>query len=122
MSFLSRLATFCALATLLPASGAAQVADGERVFRQRCVSCHSIDPGENRVGPSLSNVVGREAGRVEGARYSKALLGANLVWDAQTLDAFLADPNALVPGTSMRIRIANPTQRVAVIRYLGATD
>jgi cytochrome c len=63
-------------ALLCPGASPAQepaVTAGERLFRTRCASCHSLNPGENRVGPHLSGLVGRSAGSVEGARYSKAL-------------------------------------------------
>lgn len=58
---------------LLPAAASAQQADGERLFRQRCSACHTMDSGQNRAGPHLSGVVGRTAGSVRGARYSAAM-------------------------------------------------
>lgn len=104
------------------ATAIAHDADGERVFRQRCASCHSIEPDQNRVGPSLANIFGRAAGSVDGARYSEALRNLNLTWDEVTLDHFLADPNALAAGTTMRIRLTNPAQRAAVIQYLNSAE
>ena len=72
---------------------------GERMFRQRCASCHTIQPGQNRIGPHLAGIVGRKPGSVEGARYSKGLSALEPNWDATNLDAFLANPCAVAPGT-----------------------
>ncbi|MFC4732237.1 c-type cytochrome [Salipiger abyssi] len=101
---------------VLPAR--AQTADGERLFQQRCASCHSLDEGGRGAGPSLSGVFGRPAGSVEGARYSRALEESNLVWDAPTLDAFLENPRGTVPGTVMAVRVTDPAQREAIIDLL----
>ncbi|RVO25664.1 c-type cytochrome, partial [Sinorhizobium meliloti] len=71
------LISACILGVLLcPDASLAQepaAAEGERLFRSRCGSCHSVDPGENRAGPHLSELFGRAAGSVADARYSKAL-------------------------------------------------
>lgn len=108
-----------AVAAASPSAGAQDpAADGERQFRTSCGSCHSIEPGQNRVGPQLSGVVGREAGSVEGARYSAAMKRSGIVWDAATLDAYLATPRQAVPGTSMPVGLANAGQRAQIIEYL----
>ncbi|TIO09901.1 c-type cytochrome [Mesorhizobium sp.] len=103
---------------LLPAAASAQQVDGERLFRQRCGTCHSLEPGQNRVGPHLSGVIGRMAGSVEDGRYSAALRESGIVWDSQSLDAFLAAPRQRVPGTSMTVGVPNAAQRAAIIVYL----
>jgi cytochrome c len=113
------LVALVAVAGLLsPAAAFAQQADGERLFRQRCGTCHSLEPGQNRTGPHLSGVIGRAAGTVEGARYSTAMQDSNVVWDNQSLDSFLAAPRRMVPGTSMTVGIPNAAQRAAIISYL----
>lgn len=125
----SVLATLCRarapLAVLLPAAGlmlpaaaSAQQADGERLFRQRCGTCHSLEPSQNRAGPHLSGVIGRTAGSVEGARYSAAMRESGITWDNQSLDTFLAAPRQMVPGTSMTVGVPNAAQRAAIITYL----
>ncbi|WP_126975902.1 c-type cytochrome [Frigidibacter oleivorans] len=114
-----RLGGALTLLTALAAPAAeAQSADGERLFRQRCAACHSIEEGATGSGPSLHGVVGREAGTLEGARYSSAMQEAGLVWDDQTLDAFLANPRDTVPGTTMAVRITSAAQRSAIIAFL----
>ncbi|HXV23008.1 MAG TPA: c-type cytochrome [Alphaproteobacteria bacterium] len=76
----------------------ADSAKGERLFRA-CAACHTTEPGRHLTGPSLAGVFGRTAGTEEGfRRYSDALKSADLVWDETTLDAWLANPRALVPG------------------------
>ena len=91
---------------------------GERLFRTRCASCHSLNPGENRVGPHLSGLVGRSAGSVEGARYSKALSASGFVWDDERLQDYLNNPRQAVPGTTMSVSIRDAAQRSAIISYL----
>jgi cytochrome c len=88
----------------LPAARADPVR-GARVF-QRCYACHSVVRGEVKLpGPNLSGVLGRRAGSLPGFRFSPAMIEAGaargLVWTRATLDAFLADPPGLVPGTGM---------------------
>ncbi len=73
---------------------------GKRIFRL-CAGCHSLKRGEIRVGPSLAGLFGRMAGSVQGFRYSMALKNAAVVWDENTLDAWLANPRLLVPGNRM---------------------
>lgn len=112
-----------ALGVLLPlfrtAGTGAQDAEGARLFRQRCGACHGIETGQNRTGPHLKGVSGRPAGSVEGAPYSAALQNSGLVWDAATLDAFLAAPRQAVPGTTMTVAVPNAAQRAAIVAYLG---
>jgi cytochrome c len=78
---------------------------GERVF-QRCYACHSVAAGEDKLpGPSLRCVLGRRAGTLPGFDFSPAMIEAGaargLVWTRATLDAFVADPQRVVPGTVM---------------------
>lgn len=84
-----------------------------------CKACHSVEPGKTVIGPSLHGVFGRKAGSLAGASYSPAMAGSSLVWDAATLDAFLASPMAKVPGTRMTYAgQADPARRAAIIAYL----
>ncbi|MGH6957712.1 MAG: c-type cytochrome [Caulobacteraceae bacterium] len=104
-----------ALALAQPAQGAA--AKGAAVFEDRCSGCHSLDgPGE---GPSLAGVVGRKAGSLPGYDYTAAMKASGLTWTAATLDRFLADPQALVPGTAMQASVPDQADRGALIAYLA---
>lgn len=93
-------------------------AAGEAVFR-RCQACHVVDSDQNRVGPSLQGVFGREAGAVEGFRYSPAMANSGIVWDEETIDAYLADPRGYIQGNRMAFAgLRDPQQRADVIAYM----
>ncbi|MFI0845073.1 c-type cytochrome [Mesorhizobium sp. IMUNJ 23232] len=81
---------------------------GERLFRARCSACHSIDENQKRTGPHLHGIFGRQAASVEGADYSAALRELDLVWTAESLDTFIANPGSLAKGTRMTVRVPNP--------------
>ena len=110
------------LALLAAAADPPPPSVGERSF-QRCYSCHSVDPNEQGLpGPNLSGVVGRRAAALEGFAYSPAMRQAGargLTWTDETLDRFLADPEAVVPGTDMFMPpMRDPAERAALIDYL----
>ncbi|MBW8757855.1 MAG: c-type cytochrome [Burkholderiales bacterium] len=89
------------LAFLLAAAGAhAQDAAAGGMAFQQCAECHSPGNTDN-AGPGLQGVFGRKAGAKDGFTYSPAMKKSPLAWDDKTLDAFLKDPRAVVPGTSM---------------------
>jgi cytochrome c len=122
---ITRRKTCCAAALLaamlLPDIAAAQdAAAGERLFRQRCGSCHTVQPGQNRVGPTLAGIVGQRAGSVQGARYSPGLRDLGVTWDAGRLNSFLANPRAMVPGTTMTVSVPNDADRASIVAYLQA--
>ena len=112
-----------------PASNAPDpelVAAGEKVFK-KCKACHMVGEGaKNRVGPELTDVVGRPAGTAEGFKYSSAMQDAGkggLVWDDTSLHAYLADPKALVPGNKMTfVGLKKDKDRDAVIAYLDSFE
>lgn len=94
----SFIAVFIAVGSLAQAEGDAAL--GKKVFR-KCAACHSDNPTKRKPGPHLQAISGRPAAAVEGFRYSPALKESGLVWDDETLRAFLADPKATVPRTKM---------------------
>jgi cytochrome c len=99
---------------------AADADAGARVFKTQCGTCHAVVAGRNLVGPSLFGVVGRKAGDLPGFRYSAANKGADFVWDEARLDPYLANPKAVIPGTSMLYAgLKNDEQRADVIAYLA---
>ena len=100
--------------TLLLAGGL--LLEGKAVYEKRCTGCHAAD--EHRMGPRLRGVFGRRAGTADGYPYSDALKAVRAVWDAKTLDKWLADPDALVPGNDMSFRVEKPEERTAIIEYL----
>jgi len=124
------LARFAALgATLACVGGGALAGDGdavrgERIF-QYCFSCHSVVPNEQTQleGPSLYRIVGRPAASLPGFNYSDAMKKRGrdgLKWDAPTLNAYIADPQAIVPGTRMSAApLRDEQQRADLIAYLA---
>jgi cytochrome c len=117
-----------ALAALL-ATSAAYASDaqgdadnGKELFMNSgCPACHGVTKEDNaKVGPNLVGVVGRKAGT------TPSLLGPSenmkkygVTWSAETLDEFLVNPNAKVPGTAMAGILTDPQQRADVIAYLS---
>jgi cytochrome c oxidase assembly protein subunit 11 len=91
-------------------------AAGRELFATTCAECHALD--NPKVGPPLAGIVGRPAGSVPGYPYSAALARADVVWDEQTLDRWLENPQALVPGALMPYRLPDATRRRDIIAYL----
>lgn len=100
----------------LPALAAGDAAHGQQIYESRCVACHS--PDANRVGPMHRGVYGRKAGSVAGYNYSTAVKNSAVVWNEQTLDQWLTNPQAFIPGQKMNFKVANAQDRADVIAYL----
>nr|AFI78380.1 sulfur/thiosulfate oxidation protein SoxD [uncultured bacterium ws101A12] len=104
----------------------ALVAEGEKLFRQ-CKTCHQVGDGaKHRTGPHLNGVIGRAAGGADGFRYSGAfdkLAEDGVVWNAETLAAFLADPKGYARGTRMSFRgIKDADDLAAMTAYLATFE
>lgn len=127
-----RRSVIAALAALAPVAGSALAQDavrpvgdaarGAEVFRQ-CAGCHQLGAeAGNRIGPHLNGIFGRRAGGVEGFDYSNAMARAGadgLTWNPETLDAYIENPRALVPGTRMAFRgISDEQDRHDLLAYL----
>jgi len=116
----------CALAAAVAIAEATQApvttsvrgdsAHGKTLY-QACQACHSID--DNDLGPRHRGVVGRRAGSVADYNYSSALKNSGLTWDPATLDRWLSNPSALVPGTKMYFTIPDAQARADIIAYLA---
>jgi cytochrome c len=110
---------------VLPASLAASTAAaagpsgdpdrGEQLY-QACTDCHSLD--KNDVGPRHRGVYGRKAGSLPDYPYSDALKSSNIIWNEETLDKWLTDPQTFVPGVKMFFHLDNAQDRADVIAYL----
>ena len=93
--------------------------DGPTLFKQQCATCHTTNTSDPaRQGPSLFKIVGRPAGKADGFHYSAGFAEANFVWDDTRLDAYLANPQAMVPGSVMAYRQPKAETRAAIIAYL----
>jgi cytochrome c len=111
-----------ALLLLLPVVAAradGDAARGEARF-QDCAACHRLEAGANNVGPSLRGLFARKAGEIVDFRYSPAIKRSGIVWTPETLDRFITDPQALVPGNRMPYAgMANASDRADLIAYLS---
>ncbi|MCG3266953.1 cytochrome c family protein [Yoonia sp. I 8.24] len=100
----------------------ASAADGEGEFRP-CKACHSVEPGEHGIGPSLYGVVGRTVGAEDGFGYSGSLVAVADVWNADHLNDFLERPSGFAPGTAMNFNgVRKIEDRANLIAYLDSLD
>jgi cytochrome c len=117
----SMRATIALFATLLLAGAARADGDAARgeVKFQDCAACHKLEAGANNVGPSLHGIFTRKAGELADFRYSPAVRRSGIAWTPQTLDRFITDPQAMVPGNRMPYAgMAGASDRGDLIAYL----
>jgi len=112
------------LSLTIPASAAGDAEAGKAAFA-KCAICHQIGPDAKvLVGPPLTGVVGRKAASVEGFAYSpgmKKLGDDGYVWTDETIDAWIANPKALLPTSTMALAfpgIPDADERANIIAYL----
>jgi cytochrome c len=98
----------------------ADAASGQQVFNNVCRTCHTTKEGDNRLGPHLYRIVGRKAGSLPDYGYSSAMKDAGFVWDKQKLERFIANPEELVPGNSMKpyAGLASADDRARIVFFL----
>jgi cytochrome c len=116
------LVTFASLAVVMAMTGPAfadgDAAVGAETFKKKCKACHSVEPGENKGGPSLAGIIGRQVASTDFDKY-ESLKDMNFVWDEAQLDTFLADPKKFVGGgKTMAIKLKKEDERADVIAYL----
>ena len=128
----TKIIAFGLAAAIAISSGSAMAkSKGEKLFKKKCGTCHSMEPGKHKMGPSLAGIVGRAAGTVEGFTKYKAMKGASFSWDNKMLDAwitnqkdFLKANKDIVGGkrTSMSTKIKKEKDRKAIIDYLNGVE
>jgi cytochrome c len=109
-----------ALMLLLASSTVAAGGDavrGKEAYEARCGGCHAV--AADRVGPRHAGVFGRRAGSVAGFAYSDALRRSRVVWNAESLERWLADPEALIAGQRMGYRLGDAQARADIVAYLA---
>lgn len=95
-------------------------AKGKTVFIT-CQTCHAVEAGVNKIGPSLHNVVGRVASSIPNYQYSQANHNSGITWTKEKLFQYLENPQRIVPGTKMAFAgLPDPQKRADVIAYLAA--
>jgi nitrite reductase (NO-forming) len=97
------------------------VAHGRQVFK-KCQACHSMQPGKNLLGPSLAGIVGTKAGEVANYSFSTAMKQSGITWTPEKLDAYLQDPQKVVPGNKMPFPgLKTDSDRTDVIAFLASS-
>lgn len=107
-----------------PAAGAKAVSAGRIAFNNNCRTCHSVNEGDNRLGPSLHAIIGAEAGTRQGyASYSQSMKSSGIVWDEKTLDRFIANPEDVVRNNNMKPfkGVLDENVRKNIIAFLGSS-
>jgi cytochrome c len=122
---MSMIVRLCVAAAFAVAAGAAQAegdaARGEKKFEE-CAACHKFERADDSLGPSLHGVFGRKAASLTEFRYSGALKRSNITWTPQSMDTFIADPQAAVAGNRMPYAgLADAADRADLIAYLQKT-
>ena len=126
------IATAALLAVAAPAAAdsgldarlaAANLKRGQLLYMV-CKACHDVEAGlPHKVGPNLHGMFGRKAGTAEGFRYTDALVKSGIVWTPETMDTWLKQPGALVPGNGMAFAgIANDADRASLVAWLMANS
>ena len=93
---------------------------GAIIYKEACSQCHQLNAGLNKKGPQLMNIYGAPAAKLEDYTYSQGLIQSGWVWDAETLDPYIADAQKTMPDSKM---LSDPmpdaTERADVIAYLS---
>ncbi|MEH2496539.1 cytochrome c [Bradyrhizobium sp. AZCC 1678] len=119
---LSGMACMLASPSALPqASQGAEDASGQQAFNNACRTCHIVREGDNRLGPNLHKIIGRKAGSLPDYGFSSAMKEAGFVWDEDKLDRFIANPDEVVPGNSMKPYggLSSSDDRKKIIAFLA---
>ncbi|PRC90810.1 c-type cytochrome [Solimicrobium silvestre] len=116
--YLSGMALFFwGVASTVCAAGNAE--RGLALYQSKCVACHSID--YNGVGPAHKGLFNRKAGSQTDYVYSPAVKGSTIIWNEQTLDKWLSNPEKLIPGQKMGFSVPSAKERADLITYLKIT-
>mgnify|MGYP001627801465 FL=1 len=123
---LKRFLMCCALSAIWAGTAAANefgdASEGAEVFR-KCRACHTVGPDAvNRTGPHLNGLFGRAAASVDGVRYSDGLTrmgNDGLIWDFDTLDAYIENPKAFASDTRMNFPgVKDEGERADLLAFL----
>ena len=119
---LSGMACMLSSPSALPqASQGIEGDSGQLAFNNACRTCHVVREGDNRLGPNLYKVVGRKAGSLPDYGFSSAMKEAGFVWDEEKLDRFIANPDEVVSGNSMKPYggLSSSDDRKKIIAFLA---
>jgi cytochrome c len=118
------LVTLALMSAAAMGNASAQQADlgkGAALFATHCAECHSLKEGKNKKGPSLFGTFGAKAAQRDGFAYSDALKNSTLVWNAETLSRYLANPKAVAPGGKMKYAgLESAEERANLIAFIAS--
>jgi cytochrome c len=97
-----------------------EAARGTEIYAKNCSACHSLDA--NRAGPAHRGVYGRKAGSAAGYGYSASVATSRIIWNGKSLNRWLTNPQATIPGSRMGFRLPDPQKRADVIAYLRSVS
>ena len=115
-TFLSLILPVCVVLLPAAANAAGDPDAGKALYQARCSACHSLD--YNGVGPAHRGVFGRQPAQAPGYAYSDALKAVLHVWNEDTLDRWLANPESVAPGQRMGVNVPDAKDRSDLIAYL----
>jgi len=116
------LALGVAAAIAVSSGSALAKSKGEKLFKKKCGTCHTMEAGKHKIGPSLADVMGRKAGSTDFKKY-KALKGSDIVWDDDNLDKWIANPKKFIgKPTAMTVKVKREKERDAIIDFLKGED
>ena len=115
MKILANIAIALALLATRVAHADGDAARGEQLY-EGCMDCHALD--KNEIGPKHRGVFGRPAGIIAGYSYSTALKNSGIVWNQDSLNQWLTNPQTLVPGSKMFFKVPNAQDRQDIIAFL----
>ena len=122
LGLLGCCAAFAFTGSRVSAAPAGDPDNGKKLFDQ-CAACHSLGEAGDFEGPMLKGVFGRKAGSLEDYRYSAAMKRSGVTWDAASLDTYITDPQAFIPGNRMAFAgISDQSQRDDLIAYLAVAS
>ncbi len=101
-------------------SASGDPARGQSLFEKRCTGCHALTT--NHQGPALQGVFGRTSGTASGYAYSGALKKSAILWNENSLDKWLTDPDQFIPGNNMDFLVANPQDRADLISFFRKSN
>jgi cytochrome c len=93
---------------------------GRALYLDKCGGCHAVDA--NGIAPMDRDLVGRPVAALTSYRFSPALQRLGGFWTPERLDAWMAAPQAMAPGSTMATALSDPAQRRAIIVYLATVS